>query len=190
MDKEYEIKYHSEEENNWWFVARRNAILKLLGKVDKSAKILDIGCAGGPLLLDLKAAGFKNAYGLDFSENAVSKCKERGLENVFVMDGHDPKFDTESFDIIISSDSLEHLENDMKALKNWHTILKPNGTLFIFVPAFMYLWSEHDEINHHYRRYTSDNLKKKVESVGFKVEKESYWNFCMFFPTAIYKFLH
>ena len=102
MDKDYEIKYHAEEEKNWWFVSRRNVILKLLKRTDKSAKILDIGCGGGPLLLDLKAAGFTNVYGLDFSEEAVAKCVERGLSNVYVMDGHSPKFEPESFDIIIA----------------------------------------------------------------------------------------
>ena len=103
MDKDYEIKYHAEEEKNWWFVSRRNVILKLLKRTDKSAKILDIGCGGGPLLLDLKAAGFTNVYGLDFSEEAVAKCVERGLSNVYVMDGHSPKFEPESFDIISSA---------------------------------------------------------------------------------------
>ena len=185
MDKDYEIKYHAEEEKNWWFVSRRNVILKLLKRTDKSAKILDIGCGGGPLLLYLKAAGFTNVYGLDFSEEAVAKCVERGLSNVYVMDGHSPKFEPESFDIIIASDSLEHLKNEMQALHNWHSILKSTGSLIIFVPAFMYLWSEHDIINHHYRRYTSGNLKSKVESEGFLVTKKSYWNFFMFFPTTI-----
>jgi len=189
LDKDYEIKYHAEEEKNWWFVSRRDVILRLLRKIDKSARILDIGCGGGPLLLDLKAAGFTNVYGLDFSKEAVDKCIERGLTNVFVMDGHSPEFERESFDVVIASDSLEHLEHEMQALHNWNTILKPDGLLFIFVPAFMYLWSEHDIINHHYRRYTSGNLKRKVESEGFLVTKKSYWNFFMFFPTAIVRLI-
>src|SRR5207253_9325776 len=126
-------------------------------------KILDIGCAGGPLLLDLKNAGFYNLYGVDVSEKAAEVCKQRGLENVYVMDGHNPEFEENSFDVIIASDSLEHLQDDMLALKNWNRLLKPGGELYVFVPAFMYLWSKHDVVNQHFRRYTAVELKRKME---------------------------
>ena len=187
MDKDYAVKYYNEEEENWWFVSRRNTILKLLAGENRAAKILDIGCGGGSLLVQLKKAGFANLYGVDISTDAIEKCKERGLDNVFVMDGHNPKFETATFDIIIASDSLEHLENDKEALHNWNTILQAGGQLIIFVPAFMFLWSEHDVVNHHYRRYTSGLLKAKVNTAGFSVTRSGYWNFFMFFPTALYR---
>ncbi len=187
MDLEYEIKYHQQEEINWWFQGRRNAILKLLAQKNKDLKILDIGCAGGALLLELKKAGFTNLYGIDVSENAAIVCKERGVENVFVMDGHHPDFENESFDIIIASDSLEHLKDDMMALRNWNKLLKVGGEVYVFVPAFMYLWSEHDVINQHFRRYTAVELKSKLEQSGFKVEEYSYWNFLLYFPTTAYR---
>ena len=187
MDKDYEAKYHNIEENNWWFLGRRDAILKLLSDKNKYLKILDIGCSGGALLSDLKKKGFENLSGLDISEKAIELCKEKGFDNVFVMDGSNPSFDENSFDIIIASDSLEHIKDDMKSLKNWNKILKPNGELYVFVPAFMYLWSEHDIINHHFRRYTAIELKSKMERSHFNVIKFTYWNFCMYFPTTIYR---
>jgi len=189
MDLEYEIKYHQKEEHNWWFLSRRDAIIKLVSQKNKNSKILDIGCAGGALLLDLKELGFTNLTGLDVSENAIAVSKKRGLHNVYLMDGSDPSFEKETFDIIISSDSLEHMSDDKKALKNWYQLLKSHGELIVFVPAFMHLWGEHDVINHHYRRYTASELKLKMESVGFKVEKCCYWNFMMYFPTAIFRSL-
>jgi predicted SAM-dependent methyltransferase len=64
----------------------------------------------------------------------------------------------EKFDVIIASDCLEHLKEDEKALKNWYELLNKNGVAFIFVPAFMSLWSYHDEYNMHYRRYTNSEL--------------------------------
>ena len=187
MDKAYEEKYHSIEHSNWWFLSRRNAIRSLLKDYDHSLKILDIGCAGGPLLIDLQHDGFTNLYGLDFSEEAIKTCKERGLSNVFVMDGHYPDFEENSFDIIISSDSLEHLEKDEVALANWHKILKPNGELFVFVPAYLFLWSGHDVINHHYRRYSKHLLKSRIMNAGFKIERSHFWNFAIFFPTAVFR---
>ncbi len=187
MDVDYEIKYHLKEESNWWFLGRRDAILKLFFAKNRSLKILDVGCAGGALLLDLKNIGFYNLHGLDVSEKAVEVCKQRGVENVYVMDGHFPDFEEASFDIIIASDSLEHLKDDMMALQNWHKLLKPNGELYVFVPAFMYLWSEHDVVNQHFRRYNAVELKNKMEKTGFKVVTNTYWNCLLYFPTTAYR---
>ncbi|MEO8762192.1 MAG: class I SAM-dependent methyltransferase [Bacteroidia bacterium] len=188
MDKEYEEAYHQIEEWNWWFVSRRKAILSLLKNTDKKTKILDIGCAGGPLLNDLKKEGFENISGADFSEEAVAKCKQRGLQ-AYEMDAHNLQFEPNSFDMLVASDSLEHLEFDEKALKNWFTILKPGGKLLVFVPAYLFLWSEHDTVNHHYRRYTKTELTHKLEQAGFTVKRSGYWNFMMFFPTAVFRIL-
>jgi len=90
------------EEWNWWFVSRRKTILSLLKNTDKKSTILDIGCAGGPLLNDLKNAGFENAAGADFSSEAVAKCKSRGL-SAYEMDAHNLQFEPNSFDLLIAS---------------------------------------------------------------------------------------
>lgn len=187
MDKSYEEKYHSIEHSNWWFLSRRNAIRDLLKNHDRSLKILDVGCAGGPLLIDLKTDGFINLFGLDFSEEAVKICKDRGLTNVFVMDGHNPNFEPNYFDVIISSDSLEHLEHDELALSNWNKILKPGGELLVFVPAYNFLWSGQDVINHHFRRYSKKLLVTKITKVGFTIDRANFWNFAIFFPTAVFR---
>jgi SAM-dependent methyltransferase len=188
MEKGYEEKYHQIEEYNWWFVARRRSILKLLNNTDKKSKILDIGCAGGPLVNELKNSGFENVSGIDFSAEAVEKCKQRGL-TAYQMDAHNLEFEPDSFDVLIASDSLEHLEFDTKALANWYSVLKPGGRILVFVPAYMFLWSEHDAVNLHYRRYTRSNLVKKMEAAGFTITRKGYWNFSIFFPTAVFRFL-
>jgi len=189
MEKDYEKKYHDSEYSNWWFVSRRDAILKLLKNERKDLKILDIGCAGGPLIGDLKEKGFNNVYGIDFSADAVQLCKSRGFENVFLMDAHYPEFPENYFDIIISSDSLEHLEKDNVAVSNWYKILKPGGKILIFVPAFMTLWSAYDEANMHYRRYTKFSLSNVLKEVGFVIDKAYYWNCLMFIPVLVYRTL-
>jgi SAM-dependent methyltransferase len=187
MEKDYEKKYHDNEYINWWFVSRRDAILRLLKDEKRDLKILDIGCAGGPLIGDLKQKGFQNIYGIDYSADAVELCKSRGFENVFLMDAHHPDFPENYFDIIIASDSLEHLEKDEVAAKSWNKILKPNGKIFVFVPAFMSLWSQYDEANLHYRRYTKHTLLKILKEAGFTINRVCYWNFMMFPPVIIYR---
>jgi SAM-dependent methyltransferase len=185
MDKGYEKKYHEVEEKNWWFVSRRDAIVRLLETTPRDKKILDIGCAGGVLVKDLTDKGFTSVHGLDFSPEAVEQCKEKGLKHVVVGDAHATPFGTEEFDLLIASDSLEHLEHDEKALLEWKRILKKNGRLIIFVPAYNFLWSEHDEVNHHFRRYSKADLRRKLLASGFQIERISFWNFFLFFPTAL-----
>lgn len=189
MDKNYELKYHEQEKTNWWFVARRNIIKRQLKqfKINTNAKILDIGSSGGILSLDLINAGYNDVYSLDYSADAIELCKKRGLKNAFVMDGHNPDFPENYFDVIIASDCLEHLEDDEKALENWYKILKPGGLAIIYVPAFMFLWSEHDDINYHFRRYTRTELNQKLNKQGFIKLNSGYWNFLIFLPTAFFR---
>ena len=187
MDKGYEEKYHSIEQDHWWYTSRRLTILNMIKDLPRDTRILDIGCSGGVLMLDLVSRGFTDITGIDFSEQAIEQCKAKGLSNVYVMDAHFPDFKDEAFDLIIASDCLEHLEKDTIALKNWQRILRKGGKGLIFVPAFMSLWSEHDVVNHHFRRYTRDELVSKSVAAGFKVNKASYWNFAMYFPTLLYR---
>jgi ubiquinone/menaquinone biosynthesis C-methylase UbiE len=189
MEKDYEKAYHESEYTYWWFVSRRDAIIHLLKDEDRSKKILDVGCAGGPLMGDLTERGFTNVYGIDYSAESIELCRQRGFKNAFVMDAHQPDFPDNSFDIIIASDSLEHLEKENTALSSWYRILKPGGKIYVFVPAFMHLWSEHDVVNMHYRRYTKSTLSAALRKAGFKIKKAGYWNFLMYFPTAVLRLL-
>ncbi|OSZ78287.1 hypothetical protein CAP35_08500 [Chitinophagaceae bacterium IBVUCB1] len=187
MDKEYESLYHTEEETNWWFVSRRDMLLKYMDKygIAKDAKILDIGCGGGTFTALLHDKGYTNLYALDYSPEAIEQVKKKGIPNAFVMDGHHPEFEENTFDLIIASDSLEHLEHDETALKNWHHVLKRGGKAFILVPAYNFLWSEHDDVNYHFRRYTKNGLANKVTQAGFSVLYKGYNYVLLFIPTAI-----
>lgn len=144
---------------------------------------MDIGCSSGLQLIDLIEMGFEsnNMFGIDISSRAIERCKENGIINVFEMDAQNIELD-KKFDVIIASDCLEHISDDEKALKNWHNLLKPDGSLLIFVPAYKILWSNHDDANMHFRRYTKNELKRKLEKNHFKTTKSSYWNFFLFFP--------
>lgn len=191
MDKEYESLYHTEEDHNWWFVARRDMLLKFMDKysIAKEAKILDIGCAGGTFMAILKDKGYSNLYALDYSPEAIELTKQKGISNAYVMDGHKPEFEQNSFDLIISSDSLEHLEHDETALKNWYEVLKPGGIGFVLVPAYNFLWTQHDDINYHFRRYTKKGLALKALKAGFEIVFKGYNYVLLFIPTAIVRVL-
>jgi len=187
MEKTYESKRHRLEENYWLFKARRDIILKIIQKTGgkPDSKILDVGCAGGHLIKFLKENGFRETHGIDISNEAISLCKKRGLKNVSIKDCLETKFKRNTFDIITADNVLEHLEDDERALNEWNRILKKDGTLIILVPAFNFLWSQHDEVCHHYRRYSKASLIKLLRKTHFKVDKSSYWNLSLFFPASL-----
>lgn len=188
MEENFEKKYHDVETDHWWFKSRRKYLIDLLKKIPKDSKILDVGCSSGVFLKDLENLGFNidNLYGIDISEKAILNSKRNGLINTFVMDAQNIIL-SEKFDVIVASDCLEHLKDDIKAIKNWKNLLKKDGEMYVFVPAFMSLWSYHDEVNMHFRRYTKQELKTKIENEDLEIIKSSYWNFFLFVPVYIFR---
>lgn len=187
MKSDYEQHYHRAEEVHWWFVERRAVVgaLAMEAQADRGCRILEIGCAGGMLIQQLNAAGYHDVSGIDISEKGIELCHERGLKETWVMDAQKPSFPDRSFDVITASDVLEHLAEDGRALDEWYRMLKPGGTLIVFVPAFQFLWTAHDEVNRHFRRYRRRELASLLARHGFEVRRSSYWNFAIFFPVAL-----
>ncbi|WP_167856461.1 class I SAM-dependent methyltransferase [Hymenobacter metallicola] len=187
MHPTYEQAYHQLEEQHWWFVARREAVFALIQQLSLplDARILEIGCSGGPLLLALQAAGYTDLSGIDVSETGIQVARSRGLTNVAVMDGAQLTFKDASFDLIIASDVLEHIEHEHQALNEWKRVLRPQGQLMVFVPAFNALWSSHDDVNYHFRRYSVPQLSQVVRQAGLQVTRTSYWNSTLFLPAAV-----
>lgn len=188
MEENFEKKYHDVETDHWWFKSRRKYLIDLLKKIPKDSKILDVGCSSGVFLSDLEKLGFdsNNLYGIDISEKAILNSKKNGLVNTFVMDAQNIIL-AEKFDVIVASDCLEHLKDDIQAIKNWKNLLKKDGKMYVFVPAFKSLWSYHDEVNMHFRRYTKQELKTKIENEDLEIIKSSYWNFFLFVPVYIFR---
>lgn len=185
MDKGFEAIYHVLEDENWWFKARQDFVLRFLKKmnVSKGARILDIGCGGGALLQVLAFEGYTDTHGVDISPEAIAFGKAKGLANVQLADAQEKQdFPDSHFDVIIAMDILEHLKNPERALLEWRRLLKKDGTLLAFVPAFQMLWSEHDVINHHIVRYTKTKLLELGRHADLQPTHYSYWNFIMFVP--------
>ena len=181
MDTKFERTYHRLEEEHFWFRSRRELLSNLLRSVPKNSKILDVGCSSGILLDLLRSEGFhaNNLYGIDISNKAVALAKDRGFKNVFVKDAQNFQL-SEKFDVIIASDCLEHLDYEEMALNTWLRHLNNNGELLVFVPAFQSLWSHHDVVNHHKRRYTRSALVGLFDNSACHVSISGYWNSLLF----------
>jgi len=185
MDKDYVSLYHTLEESHWWFVGRRDMVWRLLKDLDRNLSMLEVGCSGGPLIRLLKMKGFAKVAGIDINECSVELCRNLGETAVKVADGRATGFSNEQFDVVIASDVLEHIEDPAQGLTEWSRILRPKGIVLVFVPAFQFLWSRHDEVNRHYRRYTKQEVVILLEQAGFCIERAAYWNFCLFFPALL-----
>lgn len=77
-------------------------------------------------------------------------------------------------------DVLEHIDDDAGALAALHDLLRPRGRLLITVPAYQWLWSGHDVVAHHRRRYTARQLRSRLAEAGFAVSYLSYFNTFLF----------
>lgn len=189
MDSKYEIKYLKLECDGWWFRARRDILFRLLPKGARDMRILDVGCSGGALLSAFKGLGFNDLWGVDVSTRSVEHARRAGLENIFIADAVQTGFPSESFDIIIASDTLEHVSDEHRALTEWFRLLRPGGRLLIFVPAHQFLWSAHDIANHHVKRYDKKDFQTVILKAGFRIRRLGWWNFSFFFPAFFVRFL-
>jgi SAM-dependent methyltransferase len=191
MKKEFEDQYHAVEAKHWWFRGRREVVSDLVVQTnsDRSCRVLEVGCSAGLLLDELRVLGYGNLTGVDISGEAIELCRARGLSDTHVMDAQRLQFADAAYDLVVASDVLEHLPNAEQAIKEWSRVLRPGGKLIVFVPAFMFLWSEHDEANKHFMRYSRSGLTQLLAGNGFVVERSSYWNSLLLFPISVVRLL-
>ncbi len=166
-------------------MARQRIVLDLIRRTlgpGNSRPALDVGCGTAAFLKALSEEW--KGWGLDTSELAVEYARRRGLSNVVQGTLDDLPNHEQRFDLITALDVIEHIENDEAVLREMGGRLTNGGSIVITVPAYPWLWSAHDEINHHYRRYTRETLTAAISSAGLRVEYVSYFN-TLLFPLAL-----
>jgi SAM-dependent methyltransferase len=189
MDLETIDEMYALESHHWWFVGKRLLVDSLLASVAlaPSHRVLDVGCGTGGTLAHLRdrAANAGVMVGVDRSEVALAHCRQRGLSDLARADGGQLPFAPASFDLILMLDVLEHHADERGFLENVRLLLRPGGALLVSVPAFQFLWSEHDEALHHVRRYTAGRLRRVLELARFSVRRLTYTNLLAFPPALL-----
>lgn len=176
------------EDRYWWFVARRDLALQFLSQVvPPNADILDVGCGTGK---GQESFGvFGTVFGVDFSQDALQFCHQRGLERIARANAEKLPIQSNRFDTVVTLDTIEHVPDDQAAISEIFRVLKPGGHLLINVPAYQWLWGPHDVALMHQRRYSRTQVKKLLESNGFVVERLTYHIFFLFPLVALSRFM-
>ena len=166
---------------HWWFKARRDIVGSFLNKrsLDSSVRILDVGSCGGGMLDLLINYGHVDAVEKDATSAEALRAKYGDRIGVIHAEcGPQSRFDSHEF--ISMFDVLEHIDDDVGTLKSLTESLPSGGWFVATVPAFQFLWSGHDVLNEHKRRYTAKELRTKIEGAGLTIKRLTYFNTFLF----------
>ena len=174
------------DQRHWWYRARREvlaALIRRLARPPRNGRILEIGCGTGHNLAMLAEFGPVDALELDEEARAIA---EQRLGRS-VMSAPLPEIEgvrDRHYDLIGAFDVIEHIDDDKSAMAAIAVKLKPGGKLVMSVPAHQWMWSAHDVVNHHKRRYSKGRLKGLIEASPLKLETVGYFN-SLLFPVAV-----
>jgi SAM-dependent methyltransferase len=189
MEPAYYNEYYRNEREHWWFRARESILRRQMerliaeGRIPARPRILNIGAATGRSSEWLGELG--DVVSLEYDADCCRLTRERtGLD---IVEGTilDLPWESGSFDVVCAFDVIEHVEDDAGGVAEMKRVCRKDGILFVTVPASPLLWSEHDEINHHFRRYRMQELKALFK--GCDVLLGTGFNSVLFAPIAVHR---
>ncbi len=188
-----EAVYHKNfevEDEYFWFVGRNAIVAKLIDELcclNNNDEVLDIGTGTGGFATLLSEK--YSVIGLDTSPVALEYCRKRGLRNLFL--GTLDEFPAGELNIkaAVMLDVIEHIDDDSGIVKQVYDMLPAGGFLIATVPAYRWMWSQHDVAHMHKRRYNMKNFRKLLTNAGFDLKFTSYINTFLFIPAVLKRFV-
>ena len=185
MDRATYDRMRTLQEGHWWFEGRRRILAGLIGGLDlpKPARILEVGCGPGGNLAMLQRFG--EVIGMEPDDESRAYAAEHA--GVRVEGGRLPDglpFGPASFDLVCAFDVIEHVEQDGAAVAALGRLVRPGGYLATTVPGQPWMWSRHDELHHHKRRYRMGAYRRLFDDAGLRIKTASYFNTLLFPPIA------
>ncbi len=167
-------------ETSWWYQGRILFIKRLLSEISiLKGRSLDFGAGFGGMHNLVGSYGTPDAF--ELNPEAVQSCRARGYAKV--MTAREEMEKEAPYQLIGAFDVIEHIEDDAEAVRCIYERLSAGGVFIATVPAFSFLWSKHDEVNHHFRRYSLPEITRLFIEAGFVGIQATYWNM-MLFPVA------
>jgi ubiquinone/menaquinone biosynthesis C-methylase UbiE len=183
------VRQDENDNDNWWIEGRKllfesQICAQVFG--DKS-KALEIGPGTGSNLGAFENNGYSEIYISDVDVAPLTYCIGKGYKSATIADASKLPYRDETFTSILAGDVLEHVPNDLAASFEIFRVLVTGSEAILTVPAFMILWSQHDDAAGHKRRYTILEFRDLLESAGFEILELYYFNWILFLPTLIIK---
>lgn len=174
------------DQRHWWYRARRDILADLIRREalpPAKGRILEIGCGTGHNLEMLGRFGRIDAIELD--DESRSLAEERLGRKIMSARLPELKGIKDAlYDLIAALDVIEHIDDDAGAITAIAAKLKPGGKFIMTVPAHPWMWSAHDTVNHHKRRYSKRGVKQLIEGSPLRLDKIGYFN-SLLFPLAV-----
>lgn len=181
MTPEFYDAHDRLEDRHWWFEGRRRVIREVLRRhllPRAKRRVLDVGCGTGgmfPLLMEFGAVD-----GAEFSADARARAQRKFPGRRVEACALPAQLPEGTWDVVTAFDVIEHLDEPVASLQAMASRLPFDGQVVVTVPAFQFLWSHHDEANHHRRRYGRLELVTHLAEAGLKVTFASYFNTLLF----------
>lgn len=183
MDRIIYERLAANEEIHWWFTGRRAIVERLFVQLglppNGEARILEAGCGTGGNLGLLQKFGAVDAVEFDAAAREIASRKS-GLRIGFAALPDQLEAQDGSYDLIALLDVVEHIEQDVASIVALKPKLRHAGAILITVPAHPWMWSAHDEVHHHKRRYTRAALRSTIERAGLVTSDIGYFNTFLF----------
>ena len=185
MDAQTDFAGLQRDRASWWYAARRKLLREAVSQALQSkreARILD---AGGTAELAFEQPALFRVVNHHSSMQHLAFQRMQGATNLVCSAFDELAFASNGFDVIVAGDILQGVADDMAALRELRRVLKDGGLLCLTVPAYSFLWGEDDERRGHYRRYTASELRRKLTTSGFEVQRASYFVAGAFIPLTL-----
>ena len=186
MDRIVYDRMAAHDSTHWWYRARRDILADYVSRyaaLPADARILEIGCGTGHNLPMLGYFGDVAAIESDDAARAIASQrlgKPVGTAPLPELEG----VERGAYDMVAVLDVIEHIDDDVAALKAMAEALKPGGRILIAVPAHGWMWSAHDVVNHHKRRYSKASLDAAIRKAGLTHNGLRWFN-SLLFPLAV-----
>jgi len=175
MRADYGERYRELYQRHWWWRAREAAILDVLRAQQPPQgwkRILDVGCGDG-LFFD-RLAQFGEVEGIEPAAELVSSTSPH-RSRIHIAPFDENFRPGRQYSLILMLDVLEHLADPCPALRHALALLEPQGRVIITVPAFRLLWTNHDDLNQHFTRYSKRSFRRLARQAGLHIETEKYF---------------
>lgn len=188
MDESLLQQYPEVERDHFWWVSRREFVRSLIrgAELGREPRVLDVGCGSGVLARELKTFG-ANVAAIDVAAHA--EWDSAVTDGVHFREGDYLEVSSElgSHDCVLALDVMEHIEDESGFVSAIERNVRPGGLIILTVPAYQWMWSRHDDINHHFRRYTRQTLGDALEGRGLRVVRCGYIFFGLIAPKLVAK---